>query len=80
MRAEEFAIQIAADSVAKLRWVDVWRVLESCPLSSKTNPNGTARKVAAYIKKNRLGGAYVWALNDDDASGSLTKTIAAGLK
>ena len=53
MRAEGFAIQIAADSVAKLRWVDVWRVLESCPLSSITNPNGTARKVAAYIKKNR---------------------------
>jgi hypothetical protein len=53
MRAEEFAIQIAADSVAKLHMGDVWRVLESCPLSSVTNPNGTARKVAAYIKKNR---------------------------
>jgi len=34
----------------------------------------------AYIKKNKLGGAYVWALNDDDESGSLTKAIAAGLK
>jgi chitinase len=34
----------------------------------------------AYIKKNKLGGAYVWALNDDDAKGSLTKAIAAGLK
>jgi len=34
----------------------------------------------AYIMKNKLGGAYVWALNDDDASGSLTKAIAAGLK
>jgi chitinase len=33
-----------------------------------------------YIKKNQLGGAYVWALNDDDANGSLTKAIAAGLK
>ncbi|MGA2249191.1 glycoside hydrolase family 18 protein [Terracidiphilus sp.] len=34
----------------------------------------------AYIRKNKLGGAYVWALNDDDSSGSLTKAIAAGLK
>ena len=34
----------------------------------------------AYIKKMKLGGAYVWALNDDDARASLTKAIAAGLK
>jgi chitinase len=34
----------------------------------------------AYLKKKKLGGACVWALNDDDASASLTKTIAAGLK
>ena len=34
----------------------------------------------AYIKKKKLGGAYVWALNTDDANGSLTKSIAAGLK
>lgn len=33
----------------------------------------------AYIKKKKLGGAYVWALNDDDACASLTKAIAAGL-
>ncbi|MFY9854214.1 MAG: glycosyl hydrolase family 18 protein [Terracidiphilus sp.] len=33
----------------------------------------------AYIKNNKLGGAYVWALNDDPA-GTLTKAIAAGLK
>ena len=34
----------------------------------------------AYIKKHKLGGAYVWALNTDDASASLTKAIAAGLR
>jgi chitinase len=33
-----------------------------------------------YIKKHKLGGAYVWALNDDDANASLTKVIATGLK
>ena len=46
---------------------------------SYDDPSSAAAKTA-YIKKNKLGGAYVWALNDDDASGSLTKTIAAGLK
>ena len=42
-------------------------------------PTSVAAKTA-FIRKNKLGGAYVWALNDDDASGSLTKAIAAGLK
>jgi chitinase len=26
-----------------------------------------------------LGGAYVWALKDDDANGSMVKTMALGL-
>src|SRR6202789_3242085 len=39
---------------------------------SYDDPTSVAAKVA-YIKKNKLGGAYVWALNDDDANGSLTK-------
>jgi chitinase len=46
---------------------------------SYDDPAAVAAKTA-YIKKNKLGGAYVWALNDDDAGASLTKTIAAGLK
>jgi chitinase len=46
---------------------------------SYDNPTSAAVKTT-YIKKNKLGGAYVWALNDDDANGSLTKAIAAGLK
>jgi chitinase len=43
------------------------------------NPSAAAAKTA-YIKKHKLGGAYVWALNDDDANASLTKAIAAGIK
>jgi chitinase len=43
------------------------------------SPASVAVKTA-YIRKHKLGGAYVWALNDDDPSGSLTKAIAAGLK
>jgi chitinase len=43
------------------------------------DPSAVAAKTA-YIKMHKLGGAYVWALNDDDAKASLTKTIAAGLK
>jgi chitinase len=46
---------------------------------SYDNPATVAAKTA-YIKKNKLGGTYVWALNDDDPNGSLTKTIAEGLK
>jgi chitinase len=43
------------------------------------SPASVATKTA-YIRANKLRGAYVWALNDDDSSGSLTKAIAAGLK
>ncbi len=43
------------------------------------NPAAVATKTA-YIKKHKLGGAYVWALNDDDSGASLTKAIAAGLR
>jgi len=43
------------------------------------DPTSVAAKTA-YIKKHKLGGGYVWALNHDDANGSLTKAIAAGLK
>jgi chitinase len=46
---------------------------------SYDNAAAVAAKTA-YIKKKKLGGAYVWALNDDNASASLTKAIAAGLK
>jgi chitinase len=43
------------------------------------DPAAVAAKTA-YIKKHKLGGAYVWALNTDDATATLTKAIAAGLK
>jgi chitinase len=34
----------------------------------------------AYIRRHKLRGAYVWALNDDDAAATFTKAIAAGLE
>ena len=34
----------------------------------------------AYIREHKLRGAYVWALNDDDADATITKAIAAGLE
>jgi chitinase len=43
------------------------------------NPAAVSAKTS-YIKKHKLGGAYVWALNDDDSKASLTKAIAASLK
>jgi chitinase len=43
------------------------------------NPASVAVKTA-FIRKHGLGGAYVWALGQDDANGSLTKAIAAGMK
>jgi chitinase len=45
---------------------------------SYDNPTSIAAKVA-YIKANGLGGAYVWAIKDDDTSGSLTKALGNGL-
>ena len=52
MIAQEQMIQVAADNVQKLRLIDVWRVLDSCPLSH-SNINMTCRKVATYIKRHR---------------------------
>ena len=40
---------------------------------------GTAAQKMAYINSMGLGGAYVWALKDDDASGHMVKTMAAAL-
>ncbi|HUO15839.1 MAG TPA: glycosyl hydrolase family 18 protein [Verrucomicrobiae bacterium] len=46
---------------------------------SYDTPASVAAKTS-YIKRHKLGGAYVWALNMDDAGASLTKAIAASLK
>ncbi|MGD0831776.1 MAG: glycosyl hydrolase family 18 protein [Terracidiphilus sp.] len=46
---------------------------------SYDDPKSVAVKTA-YIKKHKLGGVYVWALNHDDADGSLTKAVIKGLK
>jgi len=45
---------------------------------SYDDANSVACKVN-YIKQLGLGGAYVWALKDDDSSGDLTKTIYTDL-
>jgi chitinase len=39
----------------------------------------TALLKMLYIDVRGLGGAYVWALKDDDGNGTMVKTIAAGL-
>jgi chitinase len=39
----------------------------------------TASLKAAYIDLRGLGGAYVWALKDDDANGTMVKTLASFL-
>jgi chitinase len=33
-----------------------------------------------YVRSHKLRGAYVWALNDEDAAAAITKAIAAGLE
>ena len=43
------------------------------------NPS-TAYLKMLYVKLKGLGGAYVWAVKDDDANGTMVKTMAAGLK
>jgi chitinase len=65
-------------------WYDAARVGATLynPASGTFYTFDNAASVAAktaYIRKNKLGGAYVWALNNDP-SGTFTKAIAAGLK
>ena len=40
----------------------------------------TALLKMRYIDKRGLGGAYVWAVKDDDANGTMVKTMAEGLE
>ena len=39
----------------------------------------TAKLKMEYIQKHGLGGAYVWALKDDDSNGTMVKTMAKAL-
>jgi chitinase len=45
------------------------------------NPSTASSKMVYINLKVRggLGGAYVWALKDDDANGTMVKTMASGL-
>ncbi|HZR57904.1 MAG TPA: glycosyl hydrolase family 18 protein [Terriglobales bacterium] len=84
-----FATYLTIENLAKrdgyITWYDSTRIGATLYNPSNgifytyDNPASIAAKTA-YIKKNKLGGAYVWALNDDDANTSLTKAIIAGLK
>ncbi len=40
---------------------------------------GTAFLKMLYADQRKLGGAFVWALKDDDANGTIVKTMAIGL-
>jgi len=66
-------------------WYDTARVgatlynAETKTFYSYDNPTSLAAKTA-YIRDHKLGGGYVWAVNDDDADATLIKVIAAGLK
>jgi len=42
------------------------------------NPTSIAAKVT-YIKANALGGSYIWAVSQDDSTGTLTKALGNGL-
>jgi chitinase len=78
-------IENLIDKNGYIAWYDAARVEATLynpatgTFYSYDDPTSVAAKTA-YIKKHKLGGAYVWALNHDDAGASLTKTIAAGLK
>jgi chitinase len=39
----------------------------------------TAFLKMVYIDVRGLGGSYVWAVKDDDANGTMVKTMAKGL-
>jgi chitinase len=68
-----------------IAWYDAARVEATLynPATGTFYAYDDPRSVAAkttYIKKHKLGGAYVWALNHDDASGLVIKAVATGLK
>jgi chitinase len=46
---------------------------------SYDNPKTVALKTI-YINGRQLGGAFVWAVKDDDANATLIKTMAGGLR
>ncbi len=66
-------------------WYDTKRVGATLYLSASgtfytfDNLRSIAVKTS-YIRQHKLRGAYVWALNDDDADATATKAIAAGLQ
>ena len=68
-----------------IRWYDAGRVGATLynPVAGTFYTYDDQASVAtktAYIRNNRLGGAYVWVLGQDDRNASLTKAILQGLQ
>jgi chitinase len=62
------------------RRLSVWLYNESTQTFwTYDNPN-TVRLKTIYINRSGLGGAFVWAVKDDDAEATLIKTMANGLR
>jgi chitinase len=58
----------------------VWLYNESTQTFWTYDDPSTVRLKTIYINRSGLGGAFVWAVKDDDANATLIKTMASGLR
>ena len=62
------------------RRLSVWLYNESTQTFWTYDDPSTVRLKTIYINRSGLGGAFVWAVKDDDANATLIKTMASGLR